>query len=256
MRSRAAIASSSGGLLLAALAGGFQALSIAWPGTGQAHGWLQVVSLALLASSLRRLAVPIHLERRVETSADIGAEFDDVVIAVGARARDLPEEFAQPNVMNWWTVLSEGAPAPTGQGHALMVDDGTGFWWNYGVAEALVVAGWTVTYVTPATTVGYQIPVESMAPLLARLGRGDTRFRILTQLFDLDGSNAQLIDMTSGAVDEVAYDLAVLQTGREPVRLAEEAAFGSARVHRIGDCVAARRMANAVFDAQQLGMAL
>lgn len=137
-----------------------------------------------------------------------------------------------------------------------MVDDGTGFWWNYGVAEALVVAGWTVTYVTPAATVGYQIPVESTAPLLARLGRGNTRFRILTQLFGLDGANAQLIDMTSGAVDEVAYDLAVLQTGREPLRLADEAAFAPARVHRIGDCVAARRMANAVFDAQQLGMAL
>ncbi len=206
-------------------------------------------------TDLRRLAVPIHLGARVETSAELGAEFDDVVIAVGAKARNLPEEFAQPNVMSWWSVLSDGAPAPTGQGHAIMVDDGTGFWWNYGVAEALVVAGWTVTYVTPAATVGYQIPVESMGPLLARLGRGNTRFRILTQLFGLDGSSAQLIDMTSGAVEEVAYDLAVLQTGREPLQLREEAAFAPARVHRIGDCVAARRMANAVFDAQQLGMA-
>jgi 2,4-dienoyl-CoA reductase (NADPH2) len=206
-------------------------------------------------TDLRRLAVPIHLGITVQGVSDLIGEFDDVVIAVGARARDVPEEFAQPNVLSWWTVLAEGAPAPTGSGHAIMVDDGTGFWWNYGVAEALVVAGWTVTYVTPAATVGYQIPVESMGPLLARLGRGNTRFKILTQLFGLDGASAQLIDMTSGAIDEVSCDLVVLQTGREPLRLADESAFAPASLHRIGDCVAARRMANAVLDAQQLGMA-
>ncbi len=206
-------------------------------------------------TDLRRLAVPIHLGITVQGVSDLIGEFEDVVIAVGARARDVPEEFAQPNVLSWWTVLAEGAPAPTGSGHAIMVDDGTGFWWNYGVAEALVVAGWTVTYVTPAATVGYQIPVESMGPLLARLGRGNTRFKILTQLFGLDGASAQLIDMTSGAIDEVSCDLVVLQTGREPLRLADESAFAPASLHRIGDCVAARRMANAVLDAQQLGMA-
>ena len=44
------------GLLLALAAGGLQALSVAWPGTGQAHGWLQVLSLTLLASGLAPLA--------------------------------------------------------------------------------------------------------------------------------------------------------------------------------------------------------
>jgi 2,4-dienoyl-CoA reductase (NADPH2) len=159
-------------------------------------------------------------------------------------------------MMSWWTVLADGAPPPTGEGRAIMVDDGTGFWWNYGVAEALVVAGWSVTYVTPSASIGYQIPVESTGPLLARLGRGNTRFRVLTQLFGADGGNAQLIDMTSGALDDVPCDLIVLQTGRAPLHLADEAAFAPARVHRIGDCVAARRMANAVLDAQALGMAL
>ena len=56
MRLRAATPA-AGGLLSAAVAGGLQALSIAWPGNGQAHGWLQVLSLALLAFGLCRLAV-------------------------------------------------------------------------------------------------------------------------------------------------------------------------------------------------------
>ncbi len=207
-------------------------------------------------TDLRRLSVPIHLGRQVTGLADLGADFDDVVIAIGAEALPLPAEFSHNNMMSWWTVLADGAPPPTGEGRAIMVDDGTGFWWNYGVAEALVVAGWSVTYVTPSASIGYQIPVESTGPLLARLGRGNTRFRVLTQLFGADGGNAQLIDMTSGALDDVPCDLIVLQTGRAPLHLADEAAFAPARVHRIGDCVAARRMANAVLDAQALGMAL
>ena len=46
------------GLWQAAMAGALQALSVAWPGTGQAHGWLQVLSLALFASGLVRLVLP------------------------------------------------------------------------------------------------------------------------------------------------------------------------------------------------------
>ncbi|MDE2620644.1 MAG: NAD(P)-binding protein [Sphingomonadales bacterium] len=211
-------------------------------------------------TELRRLAVPIHLERPIAGPADLGLGFDEVVLATGARARPVPDELAGATVRDWWSILAEGAPPPSGEGHALMVDDGTGFWWNYGVAEALVAAGWRVTYVTPAAAVGYQIPVESMAPLLARLGRGPTRFRILTQLFGIEDGTAQLVDMTSGTFEDLACDLIVLQTGREPVSLAEafagRDADGGGPVHRIGDCIAPRRMANAVLDGQRLGMGL
>lgn len=43
------------GVWLALVAGGLQAASIAWPGSGQAHGGLQILSLALLASGWVRL---------------------------------------------------------------------------------------------------------------------------------------------------------------------------------------------------------
>lgn len=207
-------------------------------------------------TELRRLAVPIHLDHPVAGLAELGPGYDDVVVAIGARAREVPEEFAAPHARSWWSILAEGAPAPSGQGRALMVDDGSGFWWNYGVAEALVTAGWQVTYATPSAAVGYQIPVESVGPMLSRLGRGQTRYRILTQLFALDEGVAQLADMTSGTIDEVECDLVVLQTGREPVRLGDAAVRDGVRMHQIGDCVAPRRMANAVFDAQRLGMSL
>ena len=70
------------GFWLASVAGGLQALSIAWPGTGQAHGWLQVLSLMLLASGLVRMAgagtrdpSPPTLRAAVQAAAWHGAAF-------------------------------------------------------------------------------------------------------------------------------------------------------------------------------------
>lgn len=207
-------------------------------------------------TELRRLAVPIHLERRINGPQDLTDHFDDVVVAIGAQAKPVPEEFAGARVMRWFDILAEGAPAPMGAGRAVMVDDGTGFWWNYGVAEALVVAGWQVTYVTPSAAVAHQIPVESVGPMLARLGRGNTRFRVLGQLFGVADGCAQIIDMTSGEVEEIACDLVVMQTGRAPNALEQNLDGGDWQLHQIGDCLSPRRMANAVFEAQRLGMAI
>lgn len=207
-------------------------------------------------TELRRLAVPVHLHAPIASAADLGGDYDDVVFALGATSRSLPSDWAEANVMNWWDVLAGGAPAPTGRSQALMMDDGTGFWWNYGVAEALVAAGWQVTYATPSAAIGYQIPVESIGPMLARLGRGKTRFRVLTQLFEVEQGRAQLIDMASGTVEELACDLIVVQTGREARPLPDWPCSQGTRIHSIGDCVTPRRMANAVFEAQRLGQSI
>lgn len=207
-------------------------------------------------TELRRHEVPIHLLTPVASPTDLGGDFDDIIFALGATAREIPTEWAGTNVVNWWTILAEGAPSPHGRSQALMVDDGTGFWWNYGIAEALVVAGWQVTYATPSAAIGNQIPVESLGPLLGRLGLGQTRFRVLNQLFGVEEGRAQLIDMTSGAVDELECDLVVIQTGREAKPIPEWTFSHSMRVHHIGDCVTPRRMANAVFEAQRLGLSI
>lgn len=207
-------------------------------------------------TDLRRLSVPVHLNATITSLSDLGRDFDDLVFALGASARPVPDDLAGPNVMNWWDILAEGAPSPKGRSQALMADDGTGFWWNYGVAEALVAAGWQVTFATSSATIGHQIPVESLGPLLARLGRGHTRFKVLTQLFGVEDGIAQLIDMASGEVEELEYDLVVVQTGREARTLPEWPSTNGMSVHRIGDCVTPRRMANAVFEAQRLSLSI
>ena len=76
MKPGAAVPAPSGGLLLAAVAGALQALAIAWPGTGQAHGWLQILSLALLASGLCGLvADAVDLKSALAAAARRSAVF-------------------------------------------------------------------------------------------------------------------------------------------------------------------------------------
>jgi len=133
MRLRAAIVP-SGGSWLAATAGALHAMSIAWPGTGQAHGWLQILSLALLASGLYRLLSPsFGLKPALATAARRSAWF-----AVAWLAGTF-----------WWLHVSMhhvgGLPAPLSVTAVLLLAAALGLYYA-GAATAWVVlvrlAGW------------------------------------------------------------------------------------------------------------------
>ncbi len=210
-----------------------------------------------LGAELRRQSVPLHLGAHIHTAADLGHDFDVAIIATGALAKPVPDEFTAAQVMTWFDVLKNGAPAPTGNGQAVLVDDGSAFWWSYGVAEALVIAGWRVRIVTPSSAIAASIPTESVGPLLARLGSGGTQYSVLTTLESVTPGQACLINLTSGDVEQVECDLLVLQTGRASVRGLDSVLSASGmETHSIGDCVTPRRMSHAVFDAQKLAQAL
>ena len=125
-RQAAALASSSGGVFLAAMAGGLQALSIAWPGTGQAHGWLQIASLAVLASGLCRLALS---DLPLKTALAGGAR-RSAVFAVAWLAGTF-----------WWLHVSMhqvgGLPAPLSVAAVLLLASALGLYY-VGAATAWV----------------------------------------------------------------------------------------------------------------------
>ena len=205
-------------------------------------------------AELRLLSVPIKLGVTVRGADDLGDEFDAAIVATGAVANPLTLQANGANVMSWIDVLRDGAPQPSGSGRAVFIDDGTGFWWNYGVAEAIVQAGWQLTIVTPSGAVAHMIPGESVAPLLGRLAAGNSEFRVLTTLEAVLPGKVQLMPMVSSRIEELDCDLLVVQTGRSPVPGPAHAlrAAGLREVHSIGDCIAPRRMSQAVFEAQRL----
>ena len=210
-----------------------------------------------LGTELRRQAVPIEFGARIRQASDLGTTFDAAIVATGAIAKPVPEEFIGPNVKTWFDMLHEGVPAPHGRGRAVFVDDGSAFWWSYGVANALVTAGWKVILVTPSATIAAAIPHESVGPLLARLGSGGTEYRVLSMLEGVTESSAQLVNVTSGEVESLDCELVVLQTGRQSVTGLRELLQGAGiTTHAIGDCVTPRRMSHAVFEAQRLALSM
>lgn len=210
-----------------------------------------------LGGELRRQGVPLELGTRIGSAADLGGQFDVAIVATGAVARPVPVQFEAAHVRSWFDILRDGAPPPSGSGRAVFVDDGSAFWWTYGVAEALVAAGWKLLLATPSATVAAAIPTESVGPLLARLGAGGTEFRVLSSLAEVRPGHAGLMNNTSGEVQAIACDLVVLQTGRASQGGLEKVLRGEGlESHAIGDCITPRRMSHAVLDAQKLAQAL
>ena len=205
-------------------------------------------------AELRRLDVPLNLGTRIETAGDLGGQFDAAIIATGAQAGPLDESLAAAGAMRWFEILSEGAPPPRGKGRAVFVEDGSGFWWNYGVAEALVEAGWRLTIVTPKTVIAHMIPHESVSPLLGRLARGQTDFRMLSTLESVEADGARILPMVSGEEQVLPCELVVIHTGRRPVPGPEQAlrVAGINEIHTIGDCITPRRATIAIFEAQRI----
>jgi 2,4-dienoyl-CoA reductase (NADPH2) len=210
-----------------------------------------------LQRELRRLPVEVVLNRRIERPDDLAEPADAIVLATGAAPRLLDPDLHGAGVRAWIDILRDGAPAPHGSGQALVHDDGSGFWWTYGVANALVEAGWQVTLSTPSATIAGAIPAESVAPLLVRLGTGGTRYEPLSELLHTGDGMADLISLTTGAEKTIAADLVVVQTGRSPTGPAPTAfSDHGLEVHTIGDCVAPRRLSQALFEAHRLAVRL
>jgi 2,4-dienoyl-CoA reductase (NADPH2) len=216
------------------------------------HGLINLVNHQV--GELRRLGVEIRLGRRVDAIGDLGGTYDAAIVATGASARPLEQAPNGAHVISWFDVLRDGAPPPCGSMRAVFVDDGSGFWWNYGVAEALVEAGWQVTLVTPSASVAHMIPVESVGALMGRLALGKTEFRVMSAIESIAPGRVQVMPMVSGQAEDLACDLLVIQTGRAPVPGPAKAlkAGGMREVHSIGDCVTPRRMSQALFEAQRL----
>ena len=208
-----------------------------------------------LRDEVRRLGVAVELGRAIRRVSDLAGPVDALIVASGAVPRPLEPRLQHPTARVWLDILREGVPEPHGRAQALVQDDGTGFWWTYGVVNALAEAGWKVTVATPSTAIAAAIPMESIAPLLVRLGQHGTTYRLLTVTSAVTDDGAQLTDITSGEDELVPFELVVVQTGRQSTAVFRGEHSGI-ETHWIGDCVAPRRVSNAIADGRRVAVAL
>ena len=210
-----------------------------------------------LASEIRHANVTLQLGVRIDEVAELTDRFEAVVLATGAGPCDSPPaESTNLPTLSWWEVLTQGAPPAIGTGRSVFLDDGSGFWFSYGVAEILAQAGWQVTFVTPSPSIGVGIPHESISPLFVRLGRSGTVYRVLADVTGVTEGAVILTNLASGADEVVECDLLVRQTGRRAVTLDATSLPKDFLFFSVGDCITPRRISHAILEGYKAARAL
>ncbi|GAA4708374.1 FAD-dependent oxidoreductase [Pseudonocardia yuanmonensis] len=178
---------------------------------------------------------------------DLGGA-DVVVLATGARpARRWPGALDVRDVL-------DGAAAPTG---AVLVVDELGFHHATSVAELLAARGCTVEIVTPGMVVGQDLGLtldrEGFRRRAHAAGIRLTTDRLVTAV---EPGRVTLVHHPTGRTETREVDAVVCAVPAEP----DDALWSTLRdrpgVHRIGDCLAPRRMDAALRDGERLAVNL
>ncbi len=242
--------------------GGYAALVSRLPGLGE---WARLVQWRLV--QLRKLAnVEVLTGLRLDAGAarDYGAEI--VVVATGARwARDGLNHLTHAgipgaeleHVLTPEAVL-RGEADPRGR---VLVYDCEGYFMGAGLAELLAGRGCTVVLATPHAVVAPYCDRTLEGPLLRRrlreLGVSPRTETVLVAL----GAETALLRGPEGREAEEGFAAVVLATARisedELYRALRQDPEGLARagveaLYRVGDCLAPRLLADAIFDGHRL----
>ena len=227
------------------------------PGMGE---WGRLV--AYRAVQLKRLpGIELTTGRELDADEIRGWGADVVVLATGSswagdglngftRAPIPGADDALPHVLTPEQVLLEGKRPP---GPRVVVYDGDGYFAAAGLAELLAGEGHEVELVTGYDTVA-PFAAETLEDVLtrSRLHEAGVAMRRATTLAGIEPGRRGRRERVRRAV-QIAADAVVLVTQRvSRDRLYHELDGTLPRVHRIGDCVAPRILAEVVFDGHRL----
>ena len=219
-----------------------------------------------LENQMRKAGVDVRLS--TEATPDLVREVasDGVIIASGAvpsrrgfsSVNPLVDELPgvrQENVLTVWDVLLESRPA----GDRVVVLDDDGSRYAAGVTEVLLDRGARVELVSrwnalfPSTL--YNL---DMALLYNRLlGKGLT-YRLNAWAKGIEGDRIVIFNLYTGAEEKIAgVDTVVLATGPKANDDLYFALKGEVEnLHRIGDCVAPRKLDHAIYEGYLAGCEL
>ncbi len=210
------------------------------------------------ASEAHRLGVRIQLNEEATVEGVLSYKPDAVIVASGARAyRPEIDGIELPHVLDIWQLFGSvnDSPALLNASSAVVVDDGSGTWEAYSAAEYLAARGIQVELVTPSIHIGSGIPEESLTALVHRLSRYRVRFATATAVSVIEPSRVLVYDMlrleTLHTLEErkMDADVVVVYGGKR----ADDSLLIALRgcvpeLHAIGDCVAPRGIAEAVYQ--------
>jgi mycofactocin system FadH/OYE family oxidoreductase 2 len=219
-----------------------------------------------LEQQLRRLGVEIRLGTEGTPAAVEELAPEGVIVATGAlpsrsgfsSVNPLVEQLPggeQENVLTVWDVLLEARPV--GKRVVVLDDDGTRY--AAGVTEVLLdrgcdvqlVSRWPALFPSTLTTL-------DMAHLYQRLLGKGLAYRLNSWATAIESDRVEIVNLYSGVQESLdAVETVVLATGpkaNEDLYFALKGRIGN--LHRIGDCVAPRKLDHAIYEGALAGREL
>jgi NADPH-dependent 2,4-dienoyl-CoA reductase/sulfur reductase-like enzyme len=241
--------------------GGQVNLILLTPGRDE-FGWI----VRDLEAQLRRLGVDVRLGHQATAESVRGLSPDGVVVATGAIAsrtgfssvNPLVEELPGADgehVLTVWDVLLDSKPV--GKRVVVLDDDGTRY--AAGVTEVLLDRGCSVELVSrwPSLFPGTLTTLD-MAHVYGRLlGKGLT-YRLNSWALEIDDERVAVVNLYTGATETLTgVDTVVLATGPKADDVLYLELKGQVEnLHRIGDCVAPRKLDHAIYEGYLAGCEL
>ncbi len=219
-----------------------------------------------LERQLGKLGVDVRLGTRAtpELVAEIAA--DAVLLATGAKAstsgfspanplvNELPGVRAE-NVVTGWDVLLEARPV----GERVVVLDDDGSRAASGVCEVLLERGHDVEVVTRFNTLFPQTFYNlDQAYVYGRCFTQGLRYRLNVWASEIGGSSVTLFNLYTGTPETIEdVDTVVLALGpKANDELYFQLKGSVGELHRIGDCVAPRKIDHAIYEGELAGREL
>jgi pyruvate/2-oxoglutarate dehydrogenase complex dihydrolipoamide dehydrogenase (E3) component len=218
-----------------------------------------------LERAVARHGVDVRLATEATPELVVELDADGVVVATGAIPTrtgfssvsplvDRLPGAEQENVLTVWDVLLESRSV--GERVVVLDDDGTRY--AAGVTEVLLDRGAQVELVSrwnalfPAT-----LYTLDMATLYNRLFSKGLRYRLNSWAKAVDGDRVTIFNLYTGSEETIDTDSVVLATGPKANDELYLALRGRVpNLHRIGDCVAPRKLDHAIYEGELAGREL
>ncbi|WP_374385176.1 FAD-dependent oxidoreductase [Dongia sp.] len=221
--------------------------------------------IAWYEGQLTKLQVEIRTNTYLE-KADIDAiGADEIVLATGSQPgmtgwqrvlahRDSLPGIDRPNVWSVEDVMRREARL----GKRVLLLDDAGNWRGPGTAWHLAEKEHQVTLLTGDAYVGRDLArTAADFPMRSRLKRLGVTFITDSALIEWHGDAATIRDLSTGEEQRAPFDSLVLaMTNVADAALQDDMQAAGTPYHAIGDCLAPRQAAAAIFEGRRLGLTL
>jgi 2,4-dienoyl-CoA reductase-like NADH-dependent reductase (Old Yellow Enzyme family) len=214
---------------------------------------------------LTKLQVEIRLNTYLDPADIAMVEADEIVLATGSQPsmsgwqRGIPERDSLPGIdgANVWSVEDVMRREARLGKRVLLLDD-AGNWRGPGTAWHLAEKEHAVTLLTADAYVGRDLArTAADFPMRARLKKLGVTFMTDSVILEWHGHAATIRDLSKGDEEKLPFDSLVLATtNTADTGLLEELQAKGVAHRAIGDCLAPRQAAAAIFEGRRLALSL